>query len=44
MDFIREFLEANWQMFLRYLKSMGIPESECEAYAEKLIKQLEKEG
>jgi len=40
MDFVREFLEANWAMFLRHLKSMGIPENECESYAEELIKKL----
>jgi hypothetical protein len=42
MDFIKDFLSANWDAFLSHLKALGIPEEECEDYANKLLSKLEK--
>ena len=40
MDFIKDFIEQNWDMFLQYLESMGVPEDECESFANDLLKKL----
>ena len=40
MDLLKDFMEQNWDKFLAYLKLMGIPEDECENYANDLLRQL----
>ena len=39
--FIKDYIEQNWERFISYLKSVGIPEDECEDYANEILRDLE---
>ena len=40
MEFVKCYLEEHWDDFVHYLKSMGVPEQDCEEYANQILKKL----
>lgn len=42
MTFVIDFIEQNWEKFLKYLEAMGIPKAECENYGNELLEKLKR--